>query len=186
MSASVAKQVAINQLYKMPLEVLDIVKSYLFYDVQTALVRHNKEQVRDQISLAVSRYNCDNDDDIKYGVSVFWYFGLDQMKGDKQVNFRIQGFCCKKCGNYMQAMLSVYPEAATCHCIEEGPWLLNENENEEVEPLWWEQAAQEGYNFSVYNNFQGLNFQDEDAILEQQQEEAIQDEIDNDPMWGWI
>jgi hypothetical protein len=177
MSASIAKQVAVNQLYKMPLDVLDIVKSYLWYDVQTALVRNNKEQVREQISLAVSRYNCDNDDDIKYGVSEYWYFGLDQMKGDKQVHFRIQGFCCNKCGNYMQAMLSVYPEAATCHCIEEGPWLLNENENEEVEPVW-DQAAQNVYDY----DFQALDFYNEDAFLEEQQ----QDEIDNDPMWGWI
>ena len=37
LSLKISKQIAINQIRKLPLEVLDIVKSYCFYDVKTGI-----------------------------------------------------------------------------------------------------------------------------------------------------
>lgn len=133
MSVSIAKQVAINQLYKIPLEVLDIVKSYLWYDLQTAAVRKNKENVREQISISVSTFNCGED-----VCQTYWYFGSYKLKNGEKTEFRIQGFCCGMCGNYIQTMLSIVPEAVTCNCIENynDDNIFNNEEIEDGEPEW--------------------------------------------------
>ena len=131
MNVSISKQVAINQLYKIPLEVLDIVKSYLWYDLQTAAVRKNKANVRDQISISISAFNCGED-----VCQTYWYFGSYKLKNGEKTEFRVQGFCCGLCGNYIQTMLSIVPEAVTCNCTENynDDNFFNNEEIEDGEP----------------------------------------------------
>jgi len=128
MSTSIAKQVAINQLYKIPLEVLDIVKSYLWYDVQTAKVRKNKQEICDKIGVARSRNNLDSEYD---DLSEFWYFGLEQTKNNGLHELVICGQNCFKCGNYLPVLYSVFPETAACRCFE-----MEENFLEDNQPEW--------------------------------------------------
>jgi hypothetical protein len=144
MSARIEKQVAINQLYKIPLEVLDIVKSYLWYDVQTASVRKHKQEVCDKIKVAISRNTTDIEEDY---LSEFWYFGLDQIKRSNHHHFAIHGQNCFTCGNYIPVLFSIFPEKIACRCIE-NQLEMELNFLEDEHPEWdFDDDPAAGYDF---------------------------------------
>jgi hypothetical protein len=123
-ATTVTKCLILNHSSILP-ELQEIVKSYLFYDTQTAEYQHRKllRAVLSEINTASSRKNgfyYQEEDDTE---DEHWLFSTEE--------FQLQAASCKVCGNYCagNSMYTyVLSECVICECIR------NEEELEEEEP----------------------------------------------------
>jgi hypothetical protein len=93
--------------------MVDIIKSFAFYDTITAQARKQKALSVGDIKTAEWSRCAMNIEDTD-GKWVFW--------NEKDIRTQMQGFNCCMCGNYrvVQYLEDVLePERIMCHCIQE-------------------------------------------------------------------
>jgi len=124
---NISKQLSINRL-SLCYDVLDIIKSYCFYDIQTAKTRRNKQKIVDRFLYAqVSRfrhngYYTDNDGfDEDPDHCEHWTTSLNVVCRDRDSNFTIireqtfQAVNCSICGGYQMSNSDVLPQKIVCY-----------------------------------------------------------------------
>jgi hypothetical protein len=130
---SAAKQLAINRL-RLPMDVVNIIKDYLFDDLVTGFIKQKKRELVTLFEEAVySRKNTsvwisDSSEDWLF------LFGI----GEKQ----IEGCNCFRCGNYLVA----FDHRILCRCAHQnhdidvdGPIEFDDNVQDfdfDDEPMW--------------------------------------------------
>lgn len=88
---SVTKQVIINCIYVIPLEVLDIVKSFCFYDVKTAAALNFHKKNMTNVVHELERSYAKSDKQWLQN-SYLWLFSNNSVQ--------LQAVTCGSCGNY--------------------------------------------------------------------------------------
>ena len=114
------KQLIINQ-FKLPMELVDIVKSYCFYDVETAeRIKKYQEVKRDLLEeFERSLVFQSSEDDGCWAVK-FWRMDEedeDEEDADPYEHLMIAAGVCLKCGEYEHCFgLQEIPERIMCAC----------------------------------------------------------------------
>jgi len=98
---SISKQVAINQIYKLPLDVLGVVKDYCFYDIPTSVMRAvhkaNMAEVVDKFTNAYTSGKKRGDEDgDRWGICL----AHEDPEVDARDERQFQAEICRQCGNY--------------------------------------------------------------------------------------
>lgn len=130
------KELCINRLYILPIEVINIIKSFAFYDIKIASQIKNVKEMKKQLNNVVrealtdasltdllsdtpsenlrqlfSMYNLNDLMHMRmYGS---WGFGFIQHPVER---VQFQGYNCSKCGNYRT---HIYSDNICCFCEEE-------------------------------------------------------------------
>lgn len=118
---SIEKQLLINSL-NAPVELLDIIKSYCFYDKKTfEMIQYAKllkERTNVIIKRAISRANNFDNDPEYHEDDGHWFFGYY----DEIEKIQIQATNCRFCGNYLYFHYIdtfYHSPMIHCQCIEE-------------------------------------------------------------------
>jgi hypothetical protein len=129
MSTSIIKQLLINNLNISSPDVLDIIKSYCFYDIKAwetiSFIKYKKERIHFLFKNGTySRANPDSDnfatDDDFNDDSEHWAFWAeDETDGP---NPQFQAINCKVCGNFISINPNI-PDNILCLChINNADW----------------------------------------------------------------
>jgi len=118
---SIEIQLHVNRL-NFPREILDVIKSYLFYDTKTYnIIQYAKKQkqiTNDLINTAeMSRANNFGNDPNYTDDEEFWLFGF--MSEHLTEDIQLQSINCYYCGNYIQHTHYYemnYPKRIYCIC----------------------------------------------------------------------
>lgn len=112
---NISTQLALNWT-RLPMEILDIVKNYVFYDIKTTeimnLIKTKKMEICSIITHARTRasVNCDTGE--------YWYW-CSRM-GPFIERIQLCGCNCSKCGEYKTSFYpTTFPVTMLCRCIQE-------------------------------------------------------------------
>jgi len=104
-------QMHINRL-PLPMDVVNIIKDYLFYDIPTARIISESKRCKYHthllINSAVSRSNSfeEENDIIEEEDGEYWVFGFQERQHEHE-RLQMQAINCKKCGEYILSILMI-------------------------------------------------------------------------------
>ena len=115
LSVQQIKEMIINQ-FSVPNELVDIIKSFAFYDIETAMFIKQVKSQKSTLCKSISVADCNHRNTGFDSHPYHWWFGYD-IYGDTNIygeTLQLQGANCVKCGEYMN---EIYPDRIRCKCI---------------------------------------------------------------------
>jgi hypothetical protein len=120
-------QLHMNRLH-LPYDVVDVIKSFLFYDIKTYIIILNSKIQKQIIHIllmndAISRANHFNNQPSYTDNEEDWAFGFSGLHPTEDL--QLQAINCGRCGNYMtHTNMYAFPYSnhiyCTCHLIDDG------------------------------------------------------------------
>lgn len=96
---------------QLPIEMIETIKSFLFYEKDVGEQRMRKKTINDKILNAqFSRFQEEKQNRCS---TEHWSFGFIE---DNQENLQLQGMNCDCCGNYI---FGIAPDNILCICVPE-------------------------------------------------------------------
>jgi len=157
---SIDRILTVSLLYKLPEDVLNVVKDFAFYDIGTwAIIQRAREaklEAVERIRYAVTKYTIEEDE-----TNEMWYFMCHVHLNEKT---HMQASNCSACGNYNH--FGYLPETIVCRCqVEEEQEQLINNDNLDLDHLYdingllWNDPDEHDNdnNYFEYGNAFGIN-----------------------------
>ena len=131
----------------LPREILDMMKSYLFYDKKTYNIIQNakkQKQITNGLinNAEMSRANHFRNNPNYYEEDEFWAFGFSAHHPTE--NLQLQAINCYYCGNYKEHYNSYIHYAERIYCIcppdydfTEDDLYSHDNSDDEIDELDW-------------------------------------------------
>jgi len=159
---SIDRILTVSLLYKLPEDVLNVVKDFAFYDIDTWTIiqraREAKLRAMEIIRHAVTKYTLEEDE-----TNEMWCFMCYTHLNEKT---QMQASNCSTCGNYKH--FGYLPETIICHCQleeeQEQEYFIN-NDNIDLDDLYdingllWNDPDEydNDDNYFEYGNAFGIN-----------------------------
>jgi hypothetical protein len=105
----------------LPFDMLELIKTFLFYDKHQQQWRKTKQRAMYFIRTAISTrnwYQGEEEDDIIFTDDMeHWIFGFDSSELGIKGKLQLQGVNCLRCGNYKLQYTYVTCNRIWCHCF---------------------------------------------------------------------
>ena len=132
--SSITKQLFINRL-KVPQDLLPIIKSYCFYDVETwetiQFIKFKKNRIHHLLNNTTISRACPEDYfDDGPEIDEHWVFSV--FESDDKNNPQFQAINCSLCGEYKgtSSVFSNLPEKIKCKCQVEDDYSYHSSDDD--------------------------------------------------------